>query len=291
MNILDDLSENVDYDYVDYPLYIRRELLSAYVGYSAQAHWHRDVEFIYVYSGEMDYAVNGEIFHLKKGEGIFVNSRQIHYGFSDRKECDFLCIVLDPEALSFSDMVRTSFIEPLMQNSEYPYQLLKKDVDWQCEILKKLADIPVRKGQKGVADVELLGIQAALLRIWQILFTHMEAASLARPYADADLSVIRRMLEYIRDEFDEDLTLAAIAGSGGVSVSKCCSLFAEYVKTSPMAFLSKHRVKVAMQLLRTTDSSVSDIAQQVGFSGASYFSESFRKLTGMSPREYRKSSR
>ena len=40
----------------------------------------------------MSYNVNGTIVRLGEGEGIFVNARQLHYGFSEeRTECDFLC--------------------------------------------------------------------------------------------------------------------------------------------------------------------------------------------------------
>lgn len=62
---------------------MREALLSQYPEYRAPSHWHDDIEFICVLSGGMKYNVNGEIVNLKKGEGIFVNSGQMHSGFSD----------------------------------------------------------------------------------------------------------------------------------------------------------------------------------------------------------------
>lgn len=93
----DDYSEAIRYDRPDYPIYVRRGTLSHYPNYAAPSHWHDDVELIAVLDGEMDYNVNGDITTLHPGQGIFVNSRQIHFGFSgSRTECDFICVILHP---------------------------------------------------------------------------------------------------------------------------------------------------------------------------------------------------
>ena len=85
MELKDDRSEKITYDRSDYPIYIRQGLLSYYPDYSAPIHWHDDIELIAVLDGEMNYNVNGEIVKLQKGAGIFVNARQMHFGFSDSR--------------------------------------------------------------------------------------------------------------------------------------------------------------------------------------------------------------
>ena len=98
--IKEDYSEKVQYNDPDYPVYIRRNFLSTYPHYAAPSHWHEDIELIAVLSGQMKYSVNGEIIDLKEGEGIFVNSRQMHFGFSDTNaECEFLCTLFHPMLL------------------------------------------------------------------------------------------------------------------------------------------------------------------------------------------------
>ena len=93
MVVNDDYSEKVQYDDPDYPVMISRDFLSSYPNYAAPSHWHDDIELIAVLSGQMQYSVNGEIFDLCAGEGVFINSRQMHFGFSsDREECEFICI-------------------------------------------------------------------------------------------------------------------------------------------------------------------------------------------------------
>ena len=104
---------------------MREALLSQYPEYRAPSHWHDDIEFICVLSGGMKYNINGEIVNLKKGEGIFVNSGQMHSGFSDNgQECGFLCLLFHPMLLCSVFPYENDFVTPLIQNSRMPYLLL-----------------------------------------------------------------------------------------------------------------------------------------------------------------------
>ena len=97
VDLKDDRSEIVHYDFEEYPIYIRKSMLSSYHNFEAPPHWHDDIELITVLQGEMEYNVNGEIITIQQDEGIFINSRQLHYGFSKTKEeCEFLCILIHP---------------------------------------------------------------------------------------------------------------------------------------------------------------------------------------------------
>ena len=57
---------------------------------------------------------------------------------------------------------------------------------------------------------------------------------------------------------------------------------------SPINYLLSLRIRESRMLLRSTDHTLAQIAQLVGFSSPSYFSQSFRKATGISPAQYRK---
>ncbi len=97
IDLRDNRSEKVHYDFEDHPIYIRKAQLSSYNNFEAPPHWHDDIEFIAVLQGEMSYNINGEIIDIRQNEGVFVNSRQLHYGFSKSKtECEFICVLLHP---------------------------------------------------------------------------------------------------------------------------------------------------------------------------------------------------
>lgn len=95
-----DLSERIDYNIPDLPIYARRDTLSSFPDYRCPCHWHRDLEFIHVISGQMQYFVNGAIVTLEAGNGLVVNSSRLHYGFSpQQRQCWFTCVVVGPELL------------------------------------------------------------------------------------------------------------------------------------------------------------------------------------------------
>ncbi len=117
-----DSSETVAYNNPLFPVYAEYSFLSAYPDYSCISHWHKDLEWIVVKKGTMTYNVNGTLVTLNEGCGIFVNSRQLHYGFSTaHRECEFLCILLSPELLSGSDWFFQNCVTCITENSSYPY--------------------------------------------------------------------------------------------------------------------------------------------------------------------------
>lgn len=279
-----DRSEKVHYNYPDYPIYISRGLLSYYPNYSAPVHWHDDVEFTAVLSGEMQYNVNGEVVVLKENEGIFVNARQLHFGFSDeKKECDFICVLLHPILLCASSAYERDFVLPIIRNQNAPYIKLSKDIPWQNGILEDTEHMYLIKDEKAVP----LKAQSDFFDIWFRLYENIPFDN--RPkMQNADLSVLKNMISYIQQNHNTKITLADIAASGAVGQSKCCKLFAKYISQTPNGYLTQYRLDKSTELLKNTDMSVTEIAHAVGFGSGSYYAETFRVRFAKSPSEYRK---
>ena len=99
------------------------------------------------------------------------------------------------------------------------------------------------------------------------------------------------MTEYIQNNYGEKLTLDKIAGAGAVCRSKSCQLFRQYVRMSPVAYLTKYRLSKSAELLRDTELSVSEIASLCGFQSPSYYINLFKRETGQTPLNYRKASK
>ncbi len=287
IDIRSDGSEKVSYDYDGFFAYIRKGKLSSYAQFAADSHWHDDLEFISVLSGEMDYNVNGEILHLTPGQGIFVNARQLHYGFSaTQKECEFLCVLLHPMLLCTSQQIESDFVFPILSQSTLPYLFLEEKIGWQKQILEEIAQIFRHKD----CSLAPLHIQSSFYHIW-ILLSQNALQAEGKKGSDRNLSTLKDMISFIQKHHSERVTLDAIAKAGRVSKSSCLLLFKRYLKNTPSHYLTEYRLKRALTLLETTDLSISEIAFDVGFQGTSYFSETFRKKCGQSPSAYRKQIR
>ncbi len=104
---------------------------------------------------------------------------------------------------------------------------------------------------------------------------------------DPDLPVQKRMAEFIYQNYPQKLTLGEVAQAGGVCKSKCCQIFKKYLHKTPGEFLMAYRLQAAARLLRSTGQPITEIAYACGFNSPSYFSESFLKEHGRTPRAFR----
>ncbi len=287
VDLKDDRSEIVHYNLDDEPVYIRRAMLSSYHNYEAPPHWHDDIEWIAVLQGEMNYNINGEIITLKQNEGVFVNAGQLHYGFSPSKnECDFICILIHPMLLCVSPAVEQTYVMPLLENRSMPYLKLSADVAWQGELLAGVLDMYRAKE----APAAPLTVSSLFLKMWSVLFRHSDTSASPKSQS-GDFTILKNMIGFIQKCYREKITLNDIALSGAVGQSKCCKLFDRYLGVTPNEYLTQYRLRQSTWYLKNTDMTVTEIAQSVGFSGSSYFAETFRKWCDRSPSEYRRTER
>ena len=279
-----DFSEIVAYNIPDFPFYVRRGLLSNYPDYAAISHWHDDLEFIRVLSGSMQYNINGSVVTLEEGDGIFVNSRQLHYGFSDiHQECDFFCFLFHPMLLCSSSYVEETFVIPILSNLAFPFCLLKKDIPWQKEILDILDMIHPKTEEPAFA----LHAQKHAFSIWEILYQNIPKNAAASPSHYHQFSILKNMVGFIQKNYSQKITLADIAASGNVCKSSCGNIFREYLNQTPIAYPNYYRLLKSIDLMGRSDLTLAQISYLVGFSGASYYTETFHQQFGCSPSEYR----
>ena len=262
LDIKADFSENVKYDYPDFPIYIRRCPLSVFPNYAADSHWHDDIELIAILSGNMQYNVNGEIVTINEGEGILVNARQLHYGFSETKtECEFICILFHPVLLCASKMFETNFVKPFI-NSDIPYVHLSKDISWQKNMVKYISEMCDNR----IKNTSPLCSQGYVHLLWNELIENTEFVKDNQSNNDSKLSVLKNMMSYIHNSYKEKISLNEIASSGGVSKRTCENIFAKYLNKTPMEYVTDFRLRKSIEIMLNSDMSILEISIEVGSS-------------------------
>ncbi|SDG61657.1 AraC family transcriptional regulator [Marvinbryantia formatexigens] len=103
-----------------------------------------------------------------------------------------------------------------------------------------------------------------------------------------EAAIVRR---YIDNHFKENITLDDLAAVAHVSKYYLAHLFRHAYDTSPISYLLSCRIQESLYLLTETDLTLSEISQMLGFSSPSYFSQSFRRIQGISPMQYRMQNR
>lgn len=178
-----------------------------------------------------------------------------------------------------------NFVLPLIRNDNVPFCIMDPSIQWQKIILEQLSSMYAHRQDKTAP----LRILSSFSLIWTLLLENLPAVSPEKNDIDPDLSMIRSMTGFIQQNYTSRISLSDIAGAGSVGISKCCKLFSRYFNQTPNLYLNQYRLNKSAELLRETNMPITEIALSTGFSGASYYAETFRKWVGMSPGEFRKS--
>lgn len=100
-----------------------------------------------------------------------------------------------------------------------------------------------------------------------------------------ECSAVKR---FIDANFAEEITLDILAERTGLNKYYLVHAFTRTYGISPINYLIRQRINGSQRLLRETDYNISKIALLSGFSSQSYFSQSFKRQTGMTPAQFRK---
>lgn len=99
--------------------------------------------------------------------------------------------------------------------------------------------------------------------------------------------LIMKALEYIADHYTENLTLKSVADTVHVSKSYFSLLFKKKTGRNFVDYLIELRIREAKRLLAESDERIYSVAEASGFNDGRYFSKLFKKMTGLTPMEYR----
>ena len=127
-----------------------------------------------------------------------------------------------------------------------------------------------------------LTLQEFLIKLARSFHAH------ERPAGVQFLSVARA---YIRQHFQQTMTVEEIAAHAGISRSYLAQLFANHLGYSTVEYIQAVRCDQAAYLLRTTRFAIVDIALEAGFNSRQHFARTFRRIYGKTPNAYRREQR
>lgn len=124
----------------------------------------------------------------------------------------------------------------------------------------------------------------------KLLFTNLLGEcfdSAKRQLVDSDSELTEQIMAYIRQNHAEQITISQTAARFGIDRRRLAALFERHVGMTPSNYLIECRILKAKELLRTCSYSIKQVAECVGYADSLYFSKAFKKLSGISPTEFR----
>jgi YesN/AraC family two-component response regulator len=115
-----------------------------------------------------------------------------------------------------------------------------------------------------------------------------EAVQLLMEQKEGQHPIKHFMLEYIHTHYNEDLSLEMVADKLNMSANYFSAYFKDKTGVNFSDYLTELRILKAKHLLLHSDQRIQDIAEQVGYLNANSFTRMFKKVTGITPGEYKR---
>jgi AraC-like DNA-binding protein len=133
-------------------------------------------------------------------------------------------------------------------------------------------------------------LKLILAELLMILYRCRKAGEEARNAGPARFR-IEEAAAYIRDRYAEEISLTQLAFIFGFNPSYFSRLFARQTGVHVFEYLNRIRIQKSCLFLKRSSMSIVEIAFSVGYNNLSHFNRYFRRIMGMSPREYRNRSK
>lgn len=138
--------------------------------------------------------------------------------------------------------------------------------------------------EEGVRENELL-LQGLMLELVYLLQKYSLGAKQTKGLKNNRI-VIEKTIEYIHQNLSAELSLELLAGQANFTPSYFHKLFKVSVGMPLREYIEDQRIKRSIQLMTSTDMTLTQISYECGFSSQSYFSYAFKRKMGLPPREY-----
>lgn len=252
---------------------------------------HDGWEFVYVHSGRVSVLADGLTYILKTNELVCHKP----YEFHSIRPCEedtsviIFCFECDSAYMQY-------FNNKLLTVTGRQREMLLDIAQTATEVFLPKEPLQiVRDGSMdAVPEPDPLRRQLLMTEVEYLILSLMRGRSTERKKrAESFRQTAQRatltaeLKQYLRDNLHTPIRLEQLPERFCYSRSSIKRIFREETGMSVTEYLKQLRLERAMELLTTTDLSVSAVAEAVGYSGVFYFSNVFKKATGYSPSSYR----
>ena len=239
-------------------------------------HTHNHAELFYIVGGKGQFLIEDQLYPVNTNHLVIINPNVTHTEVSlNAQPLEYIVLGIEGVELSITE------------NSNGQFCILDhfESMDITSCLRNILREMELK--QPGYEDICQAFMEILIIRL-------MRSTGLSVPaepqnnVGNHQCAAVRR---YIDHHFKESLTLDQLAAEAHMNKFYLSHAFKQEYGVSPINYMISRRINESKYLLAETDLSLSQIAQLLGFSSLSYFSQVFRKTQGVSPMEYRQDTK
>ncbi len=248
-------------------------------------HYHRYIELIYVTKGNIRAYIGNNVHTAGKNQLIIVYPGEPHTYTSDEKN-EHIVLKFMPDVLFSADRSANEF--------EYMFNFNRIKLDGKRVIqdtygFKRLASDALKIFLENKYGYEIL-LRADLVKIYGMIIKYWKDTNEITPIESKisreKLAMIENIVKVVKDT-NGDIKTHEAAQKCYLSDGHFSRIFSSVMNMSFTSYVKSVKIAEAERLLKCTDTSINDIAQNLNYATASHFIEDFKKIKGISPRKYR----
>ena len=253
-------------------------------------HRHEFNELVIITQGHGRHLTDNDDYVLEAGD-VFLLRGQMQHGYVDVEGMGLINILFKPRelGLSLADLGDTPGyqllfrIEPRLRQQARFRDRLHLTTEQLAEAIRLVAQLEqeLRAGAPGyrfTARAHLMQLIAYLARCY------------AHPKRPLNQPLLRlgEVLSYIDRHYSEPITIPQLLRVAHMSQSTLMRTFQRVFQHAPIDYLIRVRIQKARELLADQEQRITDVALACGFNDSNYFTRQFRRVSGQSPRDYRR---
>ncbi len=244
-------------------------------------HAHPFSELFYVVDGKGTFLAEGSEFPVGKNDMVIINPHVQHTEKSlDTAPLDYIVLGIEGLSFSFENIVsaQDGLCIQMASGAEYKYNVQSANVFAYLNIM--LEEISQKQDNYETVCQNLLEI----LLVCMLRNDHLSVVEEENSLLNRECAQIKN---YLDANYAEDISLDTLAALTHMNKYYMAHAFTKYAGCSPISYLLEKRIQEAKSLLESTNYSVAQISNMLGFSSQSYFSQVFKKAAGRTPVQYR----
>lgn len=249
--------------------------LCTYNEFHSPVHFHRNFEFIYVADGSANITVANESYSLGSGQCILSFPYRLHSLDVPKSSTVWVITFLPDYVKSFyKPMAKKRAIDPVFCLSDETRALIEK------KLIKPLGGSAFFSTPSSNTELILKSC------LYAICSEFCEKVTVANESREADTIAVN-ILEYIAENFKDDISLQTAADALGYNYQYVSRTFNSTVGYNFKTVLNQYRFEYALQLLRESDKSITEVAFESGFQSLRTFNRVSYEMFNTSPRKCR----
>lgn len=270
-----------------FPYMVYRGQLPEYIQ-SFPVHWHKEMEIIYVLNGHGTVTVQTSKYNLCEGDIILIQPETLHsIEQLDNQHMEYFNIIFDFNLLeSDTSYCYINFLKPIYERRKTIPVYIKDKKPLSVLITPHIKYLIDNRKQKFSGD-ELM-VKSNLYAIIHHINKFCTETSDSSLKLESNYNKIKEVLMYVHTHYSEKLTVENAATLINYSPNYFSKLFHELTGTSFIQYVINYRLDIASEKLINTKLTITEIAEETGFSNLPYFTRSFTAKYGSTPNAYRK---